>query len=298
MNSVLSDEKKRDTRKLQEQMDAFYASCPTYSAFREPSDARQEWDHVNAAILEHDGSKGRCRVLEFGAGRSGFAGFLGGQRNSVDLTMQDITSVNEEILRAGSDHVHLGSLFALEGEFDVIFSTFVLEHICQPERTLRKLMTLLAPGGSLYLFCPRYDFPFFISHSADHYGKARRSHWPYTLEQWKIRKPRLFRHWNMRGLAKDLVLGNFEAGSDSVELNDFRLVEHRLPGRAVSIHPFHDVNFLAGSFNQIAEEGLLVFRKVHGPSVGWRAAQGSRIAAPARSFVAQSARFPNPSVIF
>ncbi len=171
---TLSDEKTSATRKLHEQMDAFYASCPTYSAFQEPSNATQEWNHVKTAIVEHDRSRGRCRVLEFGAGRSGFAEFLGELRSSVDLTLQDVTPVNEAYLRARADRVEMGSLLELEGEFDVIFSTFVLEHICEPEKTLERLLSLLAPGGSLFLFCPRYDFPFFISHSADHYGMARR----------------------------------------------------------------------------------------------------------------------------
>ena len=172
---TLTSEDSPEVRKLRERMDAFYASCPTYAAFQEPAPKNYEWNHVKVAVSEMIAARGRCRVLEFGAGLSGFSDYLGDLRSSVDLTVQDVTPVNEHYLRPRADRLHIGNVLEIDGQFDVVFSTFVLEHVSDPRRTLGKLLTLLAPGGSLYLFCPRYDFPFYISHSADHYGRLRRA---------------------------------------------------------------------------------------------------------------------------
>jgi SAM-dependent methyltransferase len=109
-------------------------------------------------------------VLEFGAGRTGFAESIGPLRDRVHLTVQDVTPVNADYLRLQADQVHIGKISDLRGPFDVIFSTFVLEHITDPKSTLETIFKLLEPGGSLLLFCPRYDVPFYLSHSADHYG--------------------------------------------------------------------------------------------------------------------------------
>ncbi len=171
---TLTNEDSPEVKKLRAKMDAFYATCSSYSAFQEPTPKSEEWKHVRTAISEIVAAQGRCRVLEFGAGLSGFSDFLGELRACVELTVQDVTPVNEQYLRPRADRLHIGSVLELTGQFDVIFSTFVLEHVSDPRRTLEKLLTLLAPGGSLFLFCPRYDFPFYISHSADHYSRARR----------------------------------------------------------------------------------------------------------------------------
>jgi SAM-dependent methyltransferase len=160
--------------RLRERMDAFYASAVEYSAFQNPSAHPQEWAHVHDAILERAQRPGVCRVLEVGAGRTGFAAALGELRSSVHFTAHDVTSFNADYLRAEADAVQIGALPGSDERFDVIFSTFVLEHVSDPERSLETLFGLLNPGGVLIVFCPRYDFPFYISHSADHYGVVRR----------------------------------------------------------------------------------------------------------------------------
>jgi SAM-dependent methyltransferase len=170
----LTDETSPHVNTLRERMDAFYSSSNDYVAFQEPSCNTQEWAYVKDAIRQRLPARSPCRVLEFGAGRTGFAEDLGGLRNEVHLTVQDVTSSNEEYLRGQVDEVHIGGIEGLRGPFDVIFSTFVLEHISDPRRSLQALFDLLTPGGSLFLFCPRYDVPLYLSHSADHYGVARR----------------------------------------------------------------------------------------------------------------------------
>jgi SAM-dependent methyltransferase len=171
---ILSGENSPGVKKLRERMDAFYATYQSYPVFQKPTQRLDEWNHVKKAIGEIVTARGRCRVLEFGAGQSGFSDFLGDLRRSVELTVQDVTPVNEAYLAARADHLHIGSIMEISGDFEVIFSTFVLEHVSEPRATLEKLVGLLSPGGSLFVFCPRYDFPFYISHSADHYGRVKR----------------------------------------------------------------------------------------------------------------------------
>ena len=162
------------TTELRTRMDAFYQSTASYSAFQTVNDLPQQWRHVHAAIVEILKEQPICRVLEIGSGMSGFSQFAQDIRSSLCYTAQDVTRANEEHLRSVADAVHFGSITELEGEFDVIFSTFVFEHISDPRRTLEKLFGMLRKGGKLFIFCPRYDMPFYLSHSADHYGVFRR----------------------------------------------------------------------------------------------------------------------------
>lgn len=160
--------------RLRARMDAFYAATDSYSAFQTASHYGVEWDYVKLAIVERTNGTNQCRVLEFGAGRTGFASSLGELRPAVHFTAHDITPANAEFLRTQADDVCVGAIADLEGPFDIIFSTFVLEHVSDPRRTLDRLFELLTPGGVMLLFCPRYDVPFYLSHSADHYGRGER----------------------------------------------------------------------------------------------------------------------------
>lgn len=159
---------------LRARMDRFYQTTTDYVAFQHPNEMPEQWSYVRAAIAKVLQRQARCRVLEFGAGRSDFARFVGDLRGSLDYTVQDVTASNQDHLAKAADRVHIGSVTDLDGPFDVIFSTFVLEHISNPRQTLEKLFSMLSPGGCLFIFCPRYDAPFYLSHSADHYSGLRR----------------------------------------------------------------------------------------------------------------------------
>ncbi len=156
-------------------LDAFYARPSSYSDFEVEVNHKPEyWCHVVDAIRERTTAAlgdEPIRVLEFGAGRTGFPAFLGPVRARVHFTAQDVTHANEEHLRAQADAVHIGDVAALTGSFDVIFSTFVWEHITNPASTYAHLLGLLRPGGCLIVACPRYDVPFYIPPSARHYSR-------------------------------------------------------------------------------------------------------------------------------
>lgn len=182
--AVLARECDRSTDALRRRMDAFYATVADYGDFRrERSDHPGPWVHVAAEIarrLAEPGFSGPCRVLELGAGRTGFGAFHRAQfaPGSVHFTAQDVTAQNAEHLRGQADAVHFGPVQKLTlgaaGPFHVAFSTFVLEHVTDPAATLSRCLDLLAPGGVLFVFCPRYDAPFYLSPSAAHLSRPRR----------------------------------------------------------------------------------------------------------------------------
>jgi len=159
---------------LRTRMDRFYQTTPDYVAFQSTNELPDQWNHVRAAIFSRLEQQPTCRILEIGCGRTGFSDFVKDIRSSIHYTAQDVTRTNEAHLREVADTVHFGSISELKGEFDVIFSTFAFEHISDPRQTLEKLFGMLTKNGKLFLFCPRYDMPFYISHSADHYGLAKR----------------------------------------------------------------------------------------------------------------------------
>lgn len=176
LSAHLTAEDTPEAAALATRMQRYYETEPGYAAFEQVNSHPAQWEHVRTAIDAVLQRKPRCRVLEVGAGLSGFSTFLADRREAVHYTVQDVTRCNESYLAGVADAVEFGRRAATGGEaFDVIFSTFVFEHIADPRRSLEELFEALEPGGSLFLFCPRYDMPFYLSHSADHYGPARRT---------------------------------------------------------------------------------------------------------------------------
>lgn len=160
------DENDPRVRNLSERLAAFYAYVPDYDAYREPSHKPKYWKPVLARISERVSRGGGCRVLEFGAGRTGFAAFLGNLRSKVVFDVQDISAQNSDYLRTQADNLHVCDIRAITRKYDVIFSTFAWEHLTEPRAILQYLLEHLNAKGSLFIACPRYDFPFYLSPSA------------------------------------------------------------------------------------------------------------------------------------
>lgn len=188
---------------LAEPMRAFYESVSHYTAFREDAYTNYTsfWQFIHQAIEATLAVAPRCRVLEFGAGRTGFARSLGEMRDRVTFVAQDITSQNEEFLRSEADECHIGPMDTISGSepYDIIFSTYVWEHLTEPKATLDRCLASLRPGGTLFICCPRYDFPFRLSPSAGHYRPLRwfalsLSLFGSRLATWLTGKPRFWVH--------------------------------------------------------------------------------------------------------
>jgi SAM-dependent methyltransferase len=173
-------------QQLEERMQAYYAAVPDYPAFQAPSHHPVEWRQVLAEVLNHAPTKQESvSILEFGSGRSGFPAWLhnqldstpGGGGRKAHITCQDVTSANVAHLEQVADAVLIAPLqegLLPPASFDIIFSTHCFEHVARPEQLLYTLLGLLKPGGSLLLFAPRYDLPFYLSPSSGNLSSGQR----------------------------------------------------------------------------------------------------------------------------
>jgi len=182
---------------LRTRLDAFYRTTDDYEAFQNRSWHPNLWCFVVDEVVRFKGKT--CRILEIGAGRSGFADYLRERGVSAHLTAHDVTQQNETYLKEQADDVIIGPLPSITGVFDIIFSTFVLEHTTDPVATLETSWSLLKAGGRLFIFCPRYDAPFYLPPSADHYSGVARAHIALQLAVARFRtlvtrKARFFVH--------------------------------------------------------------------------------------------------------
>ncbi|MEN9573052.1 MAG: hypothetical protein RL514_907 [Verrucomicrobiota bacterium] len=166
MKLSLVNEAHPDVSVLRSALDRFYQNSPDYGAFVAPSDQSNCWRFVVEKVEAVITRNGSCRVLEIGAGRTGFRQFC--TTRKLHFAVQDVTALNAEYLRTQADEVFIGDLTTVTGCYDVIFSTFVFEHITNPRATLERTWAMVEPGGALFVFCPRYDLPFYLPPSLDH----------------------------------------------------------------------------------------------------------------------------------
>ena len=166
-------------RQLKNKLDAFYSTVSDYSAFETPSEQVHCWEHVADKIRVLTKNGGQVKVLEIGAGRSGFGQYLSdrGLRNACVWTAQDVTRQNSAWLETNADHVIFGDIesAAIDDSYHIVFSTFVLEHVVEPAFHLNTLAGLVKKEqGTLFIFCPRYDFPGYLVPSSRHLSKLLR----------------------------------------------------------------------------------------------------------------------------
>ena len=170
MNVFVSRPAHSDTviRELRQKLDAFYGTTKTYTAFDEGT-LHEEWFALmRPYLLRLLARKQRIRLLEVGAGKSTLAKPLAELRDRVDYHVQDITPQNRAYLESVCDRALIGDLSTIDGQYDVIYHTFVLEHVCAPENFLVNVERLLAPGGIHVVICPRYDLPGYLCPSLRH----------------------------------------------------------------------------------------------------------------------------------
>lgn len=168
-----------EARELASSLKEFYCTTGDYVAFHAPSNQVALWHHVVLAIrrMLPDSRDSKLRVLEVGAGRSGLAEYLDreGLRRHLELHAQDVTASNIDWIGEHFDGVTVGGICDVPGDFEIIIGSYVFEHVSDPRDFLGQLMGKLRPGGSLFMACPRYDLPFYLSRSADHFTSVQRA---------------------------------------------------------------------------------------------------------------------------
>ena len=159
-----------EIQSLHQRLISFYNTTTDYTAHKARS-AHTAWlklvsDEINRKFLHKSAP---VKVLEAGAGLgSSFDKVQGLECSRLHYTAQDITKTVSDRLAKIADTVHIGPLETMDGQFDVIFSLFVLEHVADPAAFLTQVDRLLAPGGTHIVICPRYDVPGYVCPSMRH----------------------------------------------------------------------------------------------------------------------------------
>ena len=137
-------------------------------------DSKWAWANYRATVLalaqtclksgrHHEG---RVRVLEIGGGREPLLTIEEAQANNIELTLNDIDE--RELARAPA--LFKKAKFDVagdidptwEGQFDLIISRMVFEHVRNAPRAWTNKRNLLAPGGVVIAFHPTLYAPPFV----------------------------------------------------------------------------------------------------------------------------------------
>lgn len=168
-----TSETDKSVSELRNKLDNFYLSSQEYTAFHKPNYKPDFWHFIKKEIIKCIKIKDKCRVLEIGAGCTGFADYLSDIRGQVIFDVQDVTPINKDYLMQHADNVYIRDIRDIAASYDIIFSTFVWEHVTTPQAVLEHLIKILNTHGSIFIISPRYDFPFYLSPSAKHLSKLR-----------------------------------------------------------------------------------------------------------------------------
>lgn len=262
MNQVFCSEEDTRCIDLRERLDAFYESTSEYTAFHQPNSKLEYWQPIKGAVQECLVHQQQCCILEFGAGCTGFGDYLQDIRSQVAFDVQDVTAVNKEYLSTQADNVHIGDVRKVHNKYDIIFSTFVWEHITTPRAVINHLLNLLNPGGSIFIASPRYDFPFYLSPSAKHLSVFER----VKISTWLTHR----RLQVMLGGSPDFLLhldpslfhGSWFRDADAIHWVSFWDLNSHLP-KNLEIHRLHIP--IKGLKGRIWEKFFLLFVQIKKP---------------------------------
>ena len=174
VSGVTVDEIQERLISLRNQLDDFYTTTTQYIAFNTTTDHSGLHEVIRPIVEKIIAEKGSARVLELGAGRTGYLKSLGSLRDKVTFDVQDITPANREYLQENADHVFICDIGKIDGQYDLIFSFYVFEHVTNPTAFLKEVDRLIAPHGWHFLVCPRYDAPGYLCPSLRHLRGIRR----------------------------------------------------------------------------------------------------------------------------
>ena len=109
---------------LRRRLDKFYSMTRDYPAFEGQNHKPEYWQPIKAVVEEWLNRSGHCRILEFGAGCTGFGAYLGDIRRLVTFEVQDVTAANQEYLSQQADRVYICDILEIQNNYDIMFSTF------------------------------------------------------------------------------------------------------------------------------------------------------------------------------
>ena len=142
--------------------------------------------------------------LNLGTGEGDYDAMIAGycQRlTACDINTEDVEFAAR--LNADIDNLHYQVADALaldfaDGQFDLVVSVDVLEHVGQPERMLQEISRVLMPGGIAFLSFPNLHFPLTYDPLNRLLGKPQQPVWQqgaYAFGHDYLIDPADFRQW-------------------------------------------------------------------------------------------------------
>lgn len=138
----------------------FYENVSDYENFTQSTDHPELYKWINLQEFKE--------VLEVGAGISQAHKKL----SFCNYHAQDVVSRNKSYFEKLNIPFETDAL-KFRKRFDLIFSTYVFEHVSNPRYFLEFYMNLLNRDGSLVILCPRYDLPLYIPPSLRHLPRLK-----------------------------------------------------------------------------------------------------------------------------
>ncbi|HEY0453832.1 class I SAM-dependent methyltransferase [Actinophytocola sp.] len=113
------------------------------------------FDPFSARLLDRVGVRPGSQCLEVGAGAGSVARMLAERAGAANVTATDMsTDFLAPLASSGIRVLHHDVVVDEQpGEFDVIHSRFVLEHVTRRDEALRRMASWLKPGGWLVVEC-------------------------------------------------------------------------------------------------------------------------------------------------
>tara|TARA_B110000503_G_C7152301_1_gene415757 strand:+ start:2216 stop:2944 length:729 start_codon:yes stop_codon:yes gene_type:complete len=109
-------------------------------------------------------------ILDFGAGIGTLAKIIE-KKTSITPICLDIDSVNKTYLKKRG-YKFIDSLEYVKNEYDIVFSSNVLEHIENDQKILKLISKALKDKGKLFLYLPAFQALFSgMDHSVGHYRR-------------------------------------------------------------------------------------------------------------------------------
>lgn len=121
-------------------------------------------------IITEINQNGEGKVLDVGCGEGGVLNDIA-KNIAVKARLWGIDVAQVGIERARKKNISQAEFQVYDGgpvpfcdnEFNITFSTFVFEHLTDPEFVFNEMVRVTKPGGHVIIACPNYGSPFFRS---------------------------------------------------------------------------------------------------------------------------------------
>jgi hypothetical protein len=109
---------------LESKMTKYYNTVSDYSAFADNivSTHKGQWDNIIKMINKIFSNENKIKILEVGAGISGFGDYVKQYNLNIFYACQDVTTKNMEYLEQNADKVYIGDISNITEKFHVVFS--------------------------------------------------------------------------------------------------------------------------------------------------------------------------------